>query len=343
MKWLYYIAYHNQSKAGPLLTAQQFCSQTYWMFENIGYIGYPHYLGWEGWIVALNADYSRGLKDVNFDDYDAFITANINYYKGINYPPLGHVRYLREKVGDRLIVSSIEPEEDFLNPIVKKEVEASNLILLPYNTVRSSSYFDRYFKTNKFIYIKNPVLNIENIKRYFSKRESKLFEVISSQQFRHPELVGNSDKVLKILCDLQKRRVKGTMIVRKSPGFQIGEPKVFGSMERIRKTLRFIKIVSNRIVGLFNFPGAGGIGLIGACVGTPFIGSNRAQIMKDLNPSCTFDENDYLGQASMLNRLLNDQSYYNELVTKNYELANKFTFSNCKDNLMKVLKERDLI
>jgi len=296
------------------------------------------------WIPILQADYvSHELDASSLDEWDAFIL-----------PPLNRTQVapkLRKKVGDRLILGEIEAFD--YQPIKEKwkeirdkiqpSVDAVDLIPFENRLFINSEFFNTLFGTDKFVFLNITNFDVNNVKKFYKERKEKTRHVIAPRQF-----FNSSDSLyaVKVMRMIHKKGYnwRGTITGAQS-NFPFSRRQVYPfQLSQYMPWEEYLDLVASSYLGIFHSKGLASCAVLGACTGTPFLGTQFAEGIVNCFPELAVKWGNYEEMAKLAIRLIEEPEWYDEVVRKAEERVDKiYSFEEIRKQLDLILKERDLL
>jgi hypothetical protein len=298
------------------------------------------------WIPILQADYvSHELDASSLDEWDAFILPPINR------APIHRALELRKKVGDRLILGEIEAF-DYL-PIKEKWKQVKNRIqpsvdavdLIPFENryFINSGFFNTLFETDKFVFLNIANFDVDYVKKFYKERKEKTRYVIAPQQSFNSS---DSFHAVKVMRAIHKKGYnwRGTITGAQSD-FPFSRRQVYPfQLAQYLPWQEYLDFVASSYLGIFHSKGIASCAVLGACVGTPFLGTQFAEGIVNCFPELVVEWGNYEKMAELAIRLIKEPAWYDEVVSKAEERVDKiYSFREIRKQLNIILKERDLL
>jgi len=296
------------------------------------------------WIPILQADYvSHELDASSLDKWDAFIL-----------PPLNRAQIapkLRKKVGDRLILGEIEAFD--YQPIKEKWKEVKDEIQLSVNAVDlipfenrlfiNSEFFNTLFGTNKFVFLNITNFDVNYVKKFHKERKEKANHIIAPRQYFNRSDSLHAVKVMRIIHK-KGYNWRGT-ITRAQRNFPLSRSQVYPfQLAQSLPWQEYLDLVASSYLGIFHSKGLASCAVLGACTGTPFLGTQFAEGIVNCFPELAVKWGNYEEMAKLAIRLIKEPDWYDEVVRKAEERVDKiYSFEEIRKQLDLILKERDLL
>jgi len=296
------------------------------------------------WIPILQADYvSHELEASSLDEWDAFIL-----------PPLNRTQVapeMRKKVGDRLILGEIEAFD--YQPIKEKWKEVKNEIqpsvdavdLIPFENrlFINSEFFNTLFGTDKFVFLNITNFDVNYVKKFYKERKEKTSHIIAPQQFFNSSDSLHAVKVMRIIHK-EGYKWRGTITGAQS-NFPFSRRQVYPlQLAEYLPWQEYLDLIASSYLGIFHSKGLASCAVLGACTGTPFLGTQFAEGIVNCFPELVVEWGNYKEMATLATRLIKEPEWYDEVVRKAEERVDKiYSFKEIRKQLNVILKERDLL
>lgn len=296
------------------------------------------------WVPILQADYvSHELDASSLDEWDAFIL-----------PPLNRAQVapkLRKKVGDRLILGEIEAFD--YQPIKEKWKEVKDKIQPSVNAVDlipfenrlfiNSEFFNTLFGTNKFVFLNITNFDVNYVKKFHKERKEKTTHIIAPRQYFNCSDSLYAVKVMRMI-HMKGYNWRGTITGAQS-NFPFSRRQVYPfQLAQSLPWQEYLDLVASSYLGIFHSKGLASCAVIGACTGTPFLGTQFAEGIVNCFPELAVKWGDYEEMAKLAIRLMKEPEWFDEVVRKAEERVDKiYSFEEIRKQLDLILKERDLL
>jgi hypothetical protein len=296
------------------------------------------------WIPILQADYvSHELDASSLDKWDAFIL-----------PPLNRTEIapeLRKKVGDRLILGEIEAFD--YQPIKKKWKEVKDTVQPSVNAVDlipfenrlfiDAEFFNTLFGTDKFVFLNITNFDVSYVKKFHKERKEKTNHIVAPRQYFNRSDSLYAVKVMRIIQE-KGYNWRGT-ITGTERNFPLSRSQVYPF--RLAKNLpwqEYLKLIASSYFGIFHSKGLASCAVLGACTGTPFLGTQFAEGIVNCFPELAVRWGNYEEMEKLVIRLIKEPEWYEEIARKAGERADKiYSFREIRNQLELILKEKDLL
>jgi len=312
------------------------------------------------WSFALEANVTGGWKYVeeNIGKYDAAI---IEFIGRVGRAGSGrHTGRLRaelcRKYNPNMILVGIfdswtaHPKQDLqslrtrdkLFKDYERAVELCDLVIIDTNlwSVKDSGkqmMWNDIFHTDKFVALFDP-FDIEYLQTLQVPYEKRLQHIISAAPVNYHHTIEETAKVAQLFLPSGWKAGLTHIRQRKcpSPLYKLGTLKWWDYVDWISKS--YLGVFNARDGGFATIAG------FGACLKTPFVGSDTADYIVECFPDLARDMKDYGGQANLCKRLINEESFWREMTEKGFNICKtKYSFEGRKNALYEELKKRGKI
>jgi glycosyltransferase involved in cell wall biosynthesis len=106
----------------------------------------------------------------------------------------------------------------------------------------------------------------------------------------------------------------------------------------------YLELIASSYLGVFHSKGLASCAVLGACTGTPFLGTQFAEGIVNCFPELAVKWGNYEEMAKLAIRLIKEPEWYDEIAMKAEERVDKiYSFEQIRKQLELILKERDLL
>lgn len=305
------------------------------------------------WIPLLKADYVhyRKVKEVS-ENYDGVIL------EPLNYPYSFPAHKAREILGkNKIVIAELESlcpygpqvgrilgdipslwkkEAKKRTPLmrhIKEEIKYCDLVHLDCERWMSASFFNKLFKTEKFFFARAPVVNIESLESYWKLREQKERLIFGQQQWWTHK---TREIAIEIFKKFRDRGYRWNGIITRTQEPSLPFQNFFWLNWETYK-----ERVSSSFAGIFHATGCTSPGYIAAMLGTPYLGTTLGDGMVDCFPDLAVPFGDVDKSVELLVRLVEDETFYEEVREKARNSAIKYySWNNARKEFYTKIKKK---